>query len=83
MVEEVTVRIDADTAAFQSALENLERLSDRFGSQLTGALKSAAVSGRDLEDVLRRVGLNLAGLALEQGLKPLQGLGCGLIMPDP
>ena len=78
MVEEVTVRIDADTAAFQSALENLERLSDRFGSQLTGALKSAAVSGRDLEDVLRRVGLNLAGLALEQGLKPLQGLAGSL-----
>ena len=78
MVEDVTVRIDADTAAFQSALENLERLSDRFGSQLTGALKSAAVSGRDLEDVLRRVGLNLAGLALEQGLKPLQGLAGSL-----
>ncbi|MBU0581938.1 MAG: phage tail tape measure protein [Alphaproteobacteria bacterium] len=78
MVEDVTVRIDADTTAFQSALENLDRLSDRFGSQLTGALKSAAVSGRDLEDVLRRVGLNLAGLALEQGLKPLQGLAGSL-----
>ena len=78
MVEAVTVRIDADTTAFQSALENLDRLSDRFGSQLTGALKSAAVSGRDLEDVLRRVGLNLAGLALEQGLKPLQGLAGSL-----
>lgn len=78
MVEDVTVRIDADTSSFQNALENLEKLSDRFGSQLTGALKSAAISGRDLDDILRRVGLNLAGLALEQGLKPLQGLAGSL-----
>jgi len=78
MVEDVTVRIDADISSFQNALENLEKLSDRFGSQLTGALKSAAVSGRDLDDILRRVGLNLAGLALEQGLKPLQGLAGSL-----
>lgn len=78
MVEDVTVRIEADTSSFQSALENLEKLSDRFGSQLTGALKSAAVSGRDLDDILRRIGLNLAGLALEQGMKPLQGLAGSL-----
>ncbi len=78
MAEDVTVRIDADTSSFQSALENLEKLSDRFGAQLTGALKSAAVSGRDLDDILRRVGLNLAGLALEQGLKPLQSLAGSL-----
>ena len=35
--------------------------------QLTGALRSAAVSGKDLDDVLRRIGLNLAGLALDRG----------------
>lgn len=74
MAEDVTVAIRADTAPFQNALESLERLSGNFGSQLSGALKSAAVSGRELDDVLRRVGLNLAGMALTQGLKPLQSL---------
>ncbi len=78
MAEDVTVAIRADTAPFQSALENLEKLSDNFGSQLAGALKSAAVSGRELDDVLRRVGLNLAGMALAQGLKPLQSLAGSL-----
>jgi phage-related minor tail protein len=78
MPEDVTVRIDADTRPFEDALRNLEKLSAGFGSQLTGALKSAAVSGRDLDDILRRIGLNLAGLALEQGLKPLQSLAGGL-----
>jgi len=78
LAEDITVAIRADTAPFQSALENLEKLSDNFGSQLAGALKSAAVSGRELDDVLRRVGLNLAGMALAQGLKPLQSLAGSL-----
>lgn len=79
MAEDVNVSIVADTKPFQDALQNLERLSQGFGTQLTGALKSAAVSGRDLDDVLRRIGLNLAGMALEQGLKPLQSLAGSLI----
>ncbi|WP_378943670.1 hypothetical protein [Mesorhizobium sp. ANAO-SY3R2] len=71
MAEDVTVSIRADTAPFQTALQSLERLSDNFGAQLTGAMKSAVVSGRELDDILRRIGLNLAGMALQQGLKPL------------
>ena len=78
MAEDVTVAVHADVTPFQSALDNLGKLSERFGSQLTGALKGAAVSGRDLDDVLRRIGLNLAGMALEQGLKPLQSLAGSL-----
>lgn len=79
MAEEVTIAVNADVAPFQAALENLGKLSERFGTQLTGALKGAAVSGRDLDDVLRRIGLNLAGMALEQGLKPLQSLAGSLL----
>lgn len=78
MAEDVTVAIRADTAPFQAALDTLEKLSGNFGNQLAGALKSAAVNGRELDDVLRRVGLNLAGMALAQGLRPLQGLAGSL-----
>lgn len=74
MAEDVTVAIRADTAPFQSALENLEKLAGGFGTQLTSALKGAVANGRDLDEILRRIGLNMAGLALEQGLKPLQSL---------
>lgn len=78
MAEDLTVAIRADTAPFQAALENLEKLSGNFGTQLAGALKIAAVNGRELDDVLRRVGLNMAGMALAQGLKPLQTLAGSL-----
>ena len=72
MAEAVSVQISADTAPFAAALKNLEQLSQSFGAQLTGALKGAVLSGKDLDDILRKIGLNLAGMALNQGLKPLQ-----------
>jgi phage-related minor tail protein len=78
MAEDVEVRITADTAPFVAALDELQELAGSFGSQLTGALKSAALSGKALDDVLRRIGLNLAGMALSEGLKPLQGLASSL-----
>ncbi len=75
----VEVRIDADTRLFAEAMADLTRLSDAFGNQLTGALRNAVVGGKSLEDVLRRVGLNLAGMALSHGLKPLGGMFGGLL----
>ena len=76
--EDVTVRIGADTAPFADALKDLQSLSKSFGSELAGALKGAAVSGKSLEGILRQVGLSLAGMALSQGLKPLQSLTSSL-----
>ncbi|GAA4522032.1 phage tail tape measure protein [Chelativorans composti] len=74
MAEEVRVPIVADTAPFERALNNLTALSQTFGEQLGGALKGAVVNGKSLEDVLRRIGLSLAGMGLEQGLNPLKSL---------
>ncbi len=74
MENEVVVDIRADTEPFETAIENLRRVSASFGDQLAGALKSAAVSGRSLEGVLRRIGLNLAGMTLNRGLQPLLNL---------
>ncbi|UUP18922.1 hypothetical protein NTH_03408 [Nitratireductor thuwali] len=78
MAEPVEIPITADTEPFETSLKNLEKLSGSFGSQLTGALKSAAVSGKSLDDILRKIGLNLAGMALDRGLQPLQRLGGSL-----
>ena len=60
MTQDMRVGIYADTEPFVSALENLERLSQSFGSQLTGAFKSAAISGKSLDDVLRRIGVGVS-----------------------
>lgn len=69
-----TFSLDVDVAPVADALARLEGLSRSFGARLTGALRSAAVGGRDLDDVLRGLATSLAGMALGQGLKPLEGL---------
>jgi phage-related minor tail protein len=78
-MEEARVQIVADTEPFRLALDNLQKLASGFGTQLTGALRAATVGGKDLDDVLRRVALNLAGMALNQGLAPLQSLTGSLL----
>lgn len=76
--ERLLVSIEADTQPFADALANLGKLSEGFGRQLTGALRDAAVNGRSLDDMLRKIGLNLAGMALNQGLQPLSNLAAGM-----
>ncbi len=78
MAEDVTFEIRADTKPFETALNDLKGLADDFGRQMTGALKSAVVSGKSFEDVLRNIGLSLAGMALSQALQPLSALGSSL-----
>ena len=74
MDEDVTVSVRADTEPFVTALANLSKLAESFGRQMTGAFARAATSGRSFDDVLRRIGMNLAGMALRQGFKPLQSI---------
>ena len=76
--ERLEVKIEADTRPFADAIGELGKLSDAFGRQLVGALRDAALSGRALEDVLKRIALNLAGMALNQALQPLTNLASGL-----
>jgi len=80
MADEAGIKVTADTKEAERALKELEKQAERFGATLTSSLKSAVISGGELEDVLRRIGLSLAGLALEQGLKPLQPLVSSLFL---
>lgn len=60
--------------ALSGVMADLEARSQRFGSTLTGALRSATAGGKGLEDVLRGLGNRLTDIALSAGLKPLEGL---------
>jgi phage-related minor tail protein len=78
MAEDASFQIVADTEPLKRSLETLQDMSQRFGAQLTSALRSAVVDGRELDAVLRQVALSLAGMALQRGLQPLQNLAGGL-----
>lgn len=74
MNENMTVSIDADTTAFNRALDDLQKRSATFGNSLSSALKGAVVDGKGLEDVLRKLATDMAGMALSMGMKPLEGV---------
>jgi phage-related minor tail protein len=61
-------------AALSHVMVDLEARSQRFGSALTGALRSATVGSKGLEDVLKGLGNRLTDIALAAGLKPLEGM---------
>lgn len=65
-------------SAIDERLKQMTLSADRFGTALSGALRSAVVEGRDLDDVLRRMMLQLSSQALDQALAPLSGLFGGL-----
>lgn len=60
--------------ALGSVFDDLEARSRSFGAALTGALRSATVDGRGLEDVLKGLALRISDIGLSAGLKPLEGL---------
>lgn len=60
--------------ALGSVFDDLEARSRSFGAALTGALRSATVDGRGLEDVLKGLALRISDIGLSTGLKPLEGL---------
>lgn len=74
MDNDLELNIQANTQPFEEALKQLEKQALSFGSTITGALKSAIVSGRSLEDTLRSIALTMASSALSGGFAPLQGI---------
>jgi phage-related minor tail protein len=65
---------ELDIKALNDAMTALEARSRSFGSALSSALKSAAVDGKGLEDVLKSLGQRLIDMSLNAGMKPLETL---------
>jgi lambda family phage tail tape measure protein len=77
-IDDLSVRITADTAPFQNALRDLGREAQGFSSAITGAFKAAIVGGKDFESVLGSLALRIAGIALDRALQPVGNLIGGL-----
>lgn len=78
-IDDLSVRISADTSPFEASLRSLGSEADRFSTAITRAFKDAVVGGKDFESVLKGLALKLAGIALDSALKPVSGLVSGLL----
>jgi phage-related minor tail protein len=79
MTEDLAYRVELDSRPFEHALGDLELRAERLGSALTGAMRRAAVEGRDLDQVLRGLALRMSDIALDAGLRPLQNALSGAV----
>jgi phage-related minor tail protein len=70
----LNVNVELDLNGADRALDELTRKADAFGGALSGALKSATVDGRGLDDVLRTLGTRMVGIAVDAGTRPLNRL---------
>ena len=76
VVDELQVKVSADTSGFQSALYELSKRADSFSTAIGRAFTGAVSGGKSFEDVLKSLTLQLSSIALGAALKPIEsGLG--------
>lgn len=78
-IDELSVKVSADTSGFRASLDELGKRADSFSSAIARAFTGAVTGGKDFGDVLKSLALQLSTMALSAALTPLSnGLG-GLI----
>lgn len=75
-IDELSVRITADTTAFTQALDGLAKQADGFSGAISRAFRDAVVGGKEFDDILKGLALRFSTIALNAALKPIEsGLG--------
>ena len=75
--ETLTVRIDADTANFDRAMQAATHTSREFANAFSSSIRSSVSAGKNLEETVKSIGKRLADLALKSALKPIENLFSG------
>src|SRR5262249_26284081 len=70
-IDEVTVRVAADTTPFRDALGKLGSEADSFSSAVTSAFRSAIAGGRTLDDILKSLALRGSAIAFDHAFEPI------------
>jgi len=82
-IDELSVRITADTSAFTASLDGLAKQADGFSGAISRAFRDAVVGGKEFDDILKGLALRISTLALNAALKPIEsgigGLLSGLV----
>ncbi|HEV7286275.1 MAG TPA: phage tail tape measure protein [Kaistia sp.] len=82
-IDELSVRITADTSAFTASLDGLAKQADGFSGAISRAFRDAVVGGKEFDDILKNLALRFSTMALNAALKPIEsgigGLLSGLV----
>ena len=82
-IDELSVRITADTSAFTASLDGLAKQADGFSGAISRAFRDAVIGGKEFDDILKGLALRFSTMALNAALKPIEsgigGLLSGLV----
>jgi phage-related minor tail protein len=82
-IDELSVRITADTSAFTASLDGLAKQADGFSGTISRAFRDAVIGGKEFDDILKSLALRFSTIALNAALKPIEsgigGLLSGLV----
>jgi len=73
-IDELTIGVSLDTREAEASLRTLSREATSFSNTISRAFKEAVVGGRGFDDVLKRLALRLAGLAVDRAIAPLSNI---------
>ena len=75
-IDELSVRITADTSAFTASLDGLAKQADGFSGAISRAFRDAVFGGKEFDDILKGLALRFSTMALNAALKPIEsGIG--------
>ena len=75
-IDELSVRITADTSAFTASLDGLAKQADGFSGTISRAFRDAVVGGKEFDEILKGLALRFSTMALNAALKPIEsGIG--------
>ena len=77
--ETLTIDVKADTRGFTDQLLALSRQTNVFSASISRAFRDAVAGGKSFEQILSRLALQIAGMALDRALAPLSNIAGGLI----
>ncbi|MEM7619813.1 MAG: phage tail tape measure protein [Pseudomonadota bacterium] len=70
IIDNYSIRINANTAELRKDLREVSLLGDRFGKRLSKSFIDVAVKGKDLSSVFRSLALSLSNSLVNQSLQP-------------
>lgn len=67
-----SVKVEADTKGFETAMKSAGDVGRQFSTTLINAFEGIAIKGKSLGEVLRKLALDLSQLVLKAAFKPLE-----------
>jgi phage-related minor tail protein len=80
-IQETDISIAEKSESYKAAMEEMTRRAEDFGRIFSNSLRSAIETGTDFEQTLRSIGTQMADMALERAVQPVEDFAASMFSP--